>query len=409
MVAAEEKDERPLVASICGTYLKKEMQSLYRQIISLKRHRNLVLAERVENEEMFPFEPLIHMEKLVRPRLKGNFILRFWYKYVIKQWPPPRPINKEVRPYYPYDMVDLVRKHKPDVIHVYYGHKAVKYLEMLRACETPWVVSFHGVDVVKFIGEPGYAETLKEVFAEAELVMARSGSLLGRLEELGCPKDKLRMNRTPIPLDGIDFSRRTPPEDGNWRLVQACRLIAKKGIFTLLDALPKVIERWPDLKYCLAGIGPDEEHIKAAVAERGLEANVEMLGWLDQASLQAEYAKAHAFLHPSELTETNDQEGVPNSMLEAMAAGLPIVATLHGGIPEAVTDGEDGFLVPERSADELADAILRLLDGEGETLGRMSKRAAESVRERFGFEEQIANLEDVYEEARRGNSDTETA
>ncbi|MFT5856418.1 MAG: colanic acid/amylovoran biosynthesis glycosyltransferase [Verrucomicrobiales bacterium] len=398
MAAKGESDELPLVVSVCGTYLKKEMQSLYRQIISLQRHRNLVLAERIENAEMFPFEPVIQMEKLVRPRLRGNFILRFWYKYVVKQWPPPRPINKEVKPYYPYDMVDLIARHQPALVHVYYGHKAVKYLEMMRATGVPWVVSFHGVDVVKFIDEPGYAESLREVFREAQLVMARSGSLLDRLEELGCPKDKLRMNRTPIPLDGIESFERTPPRDGRWRLVQACRLIAKKGIFTLLDALPKVIEQWPDLKYCLAGVGPDRERIEAAVKERGLDRNVEMLGWLDQAGLQVEYAKAHAFLHPSELTETNDQEGVPNSMLEAMAAGLPVVATYHGGIPEAVTDGEDGYLVPERSADELAAAILKLLADE-EQMRKLSKRAAESVRKNFGFGDQIANLESVYEEA----------
>ncbi len=179
------------------------MQSLYRQIGSLQRHRNLVLAERIENLDLFPFEPIVEMEKLVRPRLRGNFILRFWYKYITRQWPPPRPINKEVRPYYPYDLVDLIKEHAPAIVHVYYGHKAVKYLEMMRAAGVPWVVSFHGVDVVKFIDQPGYAESLKQVFAEAELIMARSASLLGRLEELGCPRDKLRMNRTPIPLEGI--------------------------------------------------------------------------------------------------------------------------------------------------------------------------------------------------------------
>ena len=125
-MAAESEDQRPLVVSLCGTYLKKEMQSLYRQIASLQRHRNLVLAEQIENREMFPFDPVIQMEKLVRPRLRGNFILRFWFKHVIKQWPPPRPINKEVKPYYPYDMVDLIREHEPSLLHVYYGHKAVK-------------------------------------------------------------------------------------------------------------------------------------------------------------------------------------------------------------------------------------------------------------------------------------------
>lgn len=402
-MAAEPVDSRPLVASVCGTYLKKEMQSLYRQIVSLQRHRNLVFAEQIENHGMFPFEPVIKMTKLARPRLRGNFILRFWYKYITRQWPPPRPINKEVRPYFPYDLVDLIKAHAPALVHVYYGHKAVKYLEMMRAAGVPWVVSFHGVDVVKFISKPGYPERLKEVFQEAQLVMARSGSLLGRLEELGCPPEKLRLNRTPIPLDGIESSVRTPPADGQWRLVQACRLIAKKGIFTLLDALPDVVAVWPQLKFCLAGVGPDRDRIVAAISERGLGGNVEMLGWLDQAALQAEYARAHAFLHPSELTDTEDQEGVPNSMLEAMATGLPVVATYHGGIPEAVDDGGDGLLVPERSPRELGEAIMRLL-GDAELLARLSRRAAESVREKFGFDQQIAKLEAIYEEAREGHA-----
>ena len=136
-----------------------------------------------------------------------------------------------------------------------------------------------------------------------------------------------------------------------------------------------------------------------AIEARGLGGNVEMLGWLGQAELQAQYAGAHAFLHPSELTETEDQEGVPNSMLEAMASGLPVVATYHGGIPEAVSDGEDGLLVAERNPAQLAAAILKLL-ADGEMLARMSRRAAESVREKFSSEQQIDKLESIYEEAR---------
>ena len=107
---------------------------------------------------------------------------------------------------------------------------------------------------------------------------------------------------------------------------------------------------------------------------------------------------AHLFLHPSELTKESDQEGIPNSMLEAMATGLPVVATRHGGIPEAVTDGKDGLLVPEHSANELADAILSLLNDPGR-LGALSEAAADTVRTNFGAETQIARMEDVYFEA----------
>ena len=391
-------ESRPLVISLCGTYLKKEMQSIYRQIAGLKRFRTAVLAEKVSNPDLFPFEPVIEMERRQRPRPRGNFLLRFWYKHVIKQWPPRRPIVKEVVNFHPYNLLELTRELKPDLVHVYYGHKAVKHIWMLMESQVPFVISFHGVDVVKFIEEKYYLEKLRIAFKEAEIVMARSQSLLDRLRDLGCPEEKLRMNRTPIPLDGIRHFERTPPENGQWRLIQACRLIPKKGIFTVLDALPKVLRKYPSMKYLLAGIGPSREEIAEAVRVRGLSENVEMLGWLDQKKLRKSYEDSHIFLHPSQLTQEQDQEGVPNSMLEAMASGLPVVATYHGGIPEAVTSGSDGLLVPERSPEELGDALLQMM-GDPDLLASTSREAARSVRANFGFDTQIANLETLYQEA----------
>ncbi len=393
-----DKESRPHVISLCGTFLKPEMQSIYRQVIGLKRVRTTVYTQTHENAEMFPFEPVVTMQKLARPRLRGNFILRFWYKHVLKVWPPPFAINKEVKPYYPYDLVDLLKRDKPALVHVYYGHKAVHFHDMIRAWGGPFVVSFHGVDVSKFLGESDYAERLKRVFEEAKLVMARSQSLLDRLVQLGCPPEKLRMNRTPIPLEHLSATVRRPPADGQWRLVQACRLIQKKGILTTLKALAIVKEKYPQVRYVLCGEGPLKPKIEESVKKRGLEDNVELLGWLDQQQLLEQYRIAQMFLHPSEKTKEEDQEGIPNSMLEAMATGLPVVATLHGGIPEAVTNRQDGLLVPEKSPEELAAAILQLMDNASE-LERTSVAAAASVRANFGSEAQVAAMEDVYLDA----------
>lgn len=397
-MAERAADEKPLVASICGTFLKPEMQSIYRQVVGLQRTRTIVYTQSHENAEMFPFEPVIKLTRLMRPRPRGNFILRFWFKHVIKKWPPPFPINKEVEPYYPYDLVTLLRRDKPDLAHVYYGHKAVHYLEMLQAWGGPWVVSFHGVDVSKFLDVEGYMEKLRTVFAEAKLVMARSQSLLVRLEELGCPRAKLRMNRTPIPMGHLMAAVRQAPPNGEWRLVQACRLIQKKGIITTLKALAIVRESYPQVRYVLCGDGPLRDKIEETALQLGLRRNVELAGWLDQDGVQREYQRAHIFLHASEKTKAEDQEGVPNSMLEAMATGLPVVATLHGGIPEAVTSGSEGLLVPEKSPEELAHAILDVMNNDS-ALRHFSTNAAISVREKYGSESQIAALENIYREA----------
>ena len=387
----------PRLVSLCGTWLKPEMQSIYRQAVNLQRYENTVFTEQLQHPGLFPFPNLVAMDRLVRPRAKGNFILRFWFKHIIKQWPPPRSITTSPE-YHPYNLPFLLRNLQPALVHVYYGHKAVKYLDMLRAWGGPFLVSFHGVDVVKFTNDPAYVDSLQCVFKEARLVLARSQSLLDGLKALGCPPEKLRLNHTPIPLDSFPAAVRTAPEDGAWRLVQACRLIPKKGLFTTLEALRLVLPHFPKLKFVLCGTGPVQDEFLKKRDAMGLTASVEVPGWMDQPKLLEEYQRAHLFLHPSELTDTADQEGIPNSMLEAMATGLPVVATQHGGIPEAITHGLDGLLVPERSPRELAEAILSLLRAPA-LFTHFSEAAARTVRERFGLPANIAHLEDCYDEA----------
>ena len=402
---------KPLVASLCGTFLKPEMQSVYRQITGLKRYRTVVLTERRIHDDLFPFEPVVVMEKppaAVRTkrrkqRQRGNFIRRFYYKHLLKQWPPP----EKPRPPAPappliyddaYNLVDLLRQHQPQLAHVYYGHKAVKYLPMLRRWGGPLVVSFHGMDVREDVYKETDPATLAEVFAHATLVLGRSQSLLDRLAERGCPVAKLRLNRTAIPLAHLTTGVRRPPTDGRWIFLQACRLIAKKGLPTTLLAMRKVVDLYPDARLLVAGDGPLAEGMRAFGRELNLDANIEFLGWCSQERLADLYRRAHLFLHPSETTAAGDTEGVPNALLEAMATGLPSVATLHGGIPEAVTDGRDGLLVPEGAPEALAKAILRVITSD-ELLENLSSEALRSVAANFGSDGCLHALEDCYAEA----------
>ena len=103
-----------------------------------------------------------------------------------------------------------------------------------------------------------------------------------------------------------------------------------------------------------------------------------MRGFLCQWELCALYSESHAFVHPSELTADQNQEGIPNSMLEAMSTGLPVLATLHGGIPEAVETAKTGVLVAERDHCALSAAMLELA-AKSERLVTIGRAASESV------------------------------
>src|SRR5262249_11031843 len=121
-------------------------------------------------------------------------------------------------------------------------------------------------------------------------------------------------------------------------------------------------------------------------------------GFLSQEELRDEFYGAHIFLHPSELGKDGNQEGVPNAMLEAMASGLAVFATRHGGIPEAIENGVSGVLVNEGDHAELATALIhwtRL----PEEMSRLSRAGAAAVAARFDLAAQVRVLEEIYSEA----------
>ncbi|MGF1656419.1 MAG: glycosyltransferase [Verrucomicrobiales bacterium] len=391
---------RPLVVSLCGTFLKPEMQSVYRQVANLQNWRTIVYTEQRIEEERFPFEPVITLKKKSF-RARGNFLWRFYWKHLRGVWPPPGwepPLPP--RDFEFCDLVARLKQDQPEVLHIYYGHKARKYLPLVEKWGGPLVVSFHGVDVAAAQDKAEYAATWEELFQYAKVVMARSQSLLDKLKEMGCPNEKLVMNRTPIPMDHCVFQEKEPPADGQWRCIQACRLIAKKGLLTTLQALETVLPKRPGLQFLIAGEGPLHDKLKKEISRRGWQEQVQLLGWVDQKHLMELFSQCHFFLHPSETQASQDQEGIPNSMLEAMACGLPVVATWHGGIPEAMEHERDGLLVPERDPDALAAAILRLT-GEADFYQQSSRQAAKTVRERFALEQQIKAMERAYDRAAR--------
>ena len=414
--------ELPLVASLIGTFLKPEMRSVYRQLTGLRAFRTVVFTERCTHEEDFPFAPVVVMTrgapgpgvkrgpKFPRRRPHGNFVRRFYYKHLLGVWPPPVTVSAPslfpgalavVPPAEPYNLLPLLAEHRPALLHVYYGHKAVKFLPLLRRWPGPVVVSFHGLDAAdaaypKFPG--GAGEALPAVFDHARLVLARSQSLLDRLAALGCPPEKLRLNRAPVPLGDGPPRVVQPPTDGNWRLLQACRLIPKKGLATTLRAFREVVDNYPWARLTIAGDGPLAGELYTLAWDLGLGGHVDFPGWCSPGRLRALMTGVHLFVHPSETTAGGDQEGVPNALLEAMATGLPVVATVHGGIPEAVDHGHDGLLVPERDPHALAGAVLRLM-GDPVLLHALSRQAGVNTPLKFGATEQVKQLEDYYGEA----------
>ena len=374
------------MASYCTFFLKLEMQHIYRQITILRRTDTFVITKHRQNPDRYPF-PDIEQQ----PRPRRDPLTRAYLKYILRQ--PALRYRGELEV-----LLEILQRRQPDLLHIYFGNTGVHLLPLIETWPGVSLVSFHGMDVQERPEERGYATKLRQLLQLIPLVLVRSQSIAKKLMELGCPPEKIRLNRTGIPLDQFPWQQRVFPVDGEWRLVQACRLVPKKGLLTSLLAFARFRERFPRAKFWIAGEGPMRVEVEKAIGELGLDQAVSLTGFLAPTALNDLYASAHLFLHPSEVPPDANQEGVPNSLLEAMATGLPAAATYHGGIPEAVTDGTNGRLVAERDDQALTDALFEL-SGDAARYAEMSKAAADSVVENFDQRKSVAQLEEIYLEA----------
>src|SRR5947209_4645568 len=334
-----------VIASYCTTFLKREMLHIYRQVTSLQSYSTFVMTKAVQNAELFPFDDIELIDKPPRNPIRHGYL-----KYVAQR--PPIVYRGEFQM-----LSKLLDRRGADLMHIYFGHTGVHLLPFIERWNKPCVVSFHGADVATKSDIRDYGLKLQNLFHAVPLVLARCQSLADRLIELGCPPAKIRINRTGVPLKQFPFVRREAPSNGRWRLLQACRLIPKKGVATTLCSFAIFQKEFPHAELIIAGKGPLQAHLEELAEELGISGKVRFVGFVPQDELRELYNSSHLFVHPSETPPDQNQEGIPNSVLEAMATGLAVLGTRHGGIPEAVQHGRGGLLVEERDFEALANAM----------------------------------------------------
>jgi colanic acid/amylovoran biosynthesis glycosyltransferase len=287
-----------------------------------------------------------------------------------------------------------LRAARPALIHAHFGTDGLKILPLARALGVPLITHLRGYDVTLSkaaligSGRPtriGYALGRRSLTREGALFLAVSDALREKAVALGYPAE-----RTLTHYNGVDLDR-FRPGDGQREaglVLHVGRLVEKKGSAVLIEAMAGIA----GARLVVIGDGP----LRGAL-ERRAGPSVQFMGGLPPQEVAAWMRRASVLAAPSLTARDGDAEGLPNVVVEAAASGLPVVATRHSGIPEAVTDQETGLLVPEGDAAALAARIGALLGSDGlrREFGAAARRLAE---DRFDRTRQAARLEAIYDE-----------
>ena len=197
---------------------------------------------------------------------------------------------------------------------------------------------------------------------------------------------------------GVDIERygwRGLDERAPDRVVCVASLFEKKGHVDLIDALALLVERRPGVVLELVGDGPERDRIVRRARERGVERQVSMRGARSAEDVRATLAEARAFALPSVRLPSGRMEGIPVALMEAMASGLPVVATRLSGIPELVEDGVTGLLVEPHHPEQLAAALERLLADDA-LAAELSLNARRLVERSFSLTVEAGGLGDLF-------------
>lgn len=223
----------------------------------------------------------------------------------------------------------------------------------------PIGVGFYGYDLTREPRRRGRG-LYRRLFDEAALLLPNSSYLADRLRALGAPDAKVRVHRLgidPTRFAEVDRSARTGPV----RALAVGRFVEKKGLEVLLRAFAAA-NLGDAMSLRLVGDGPLRPKLEALACELGVAPRVEFAGWRSSAEVAGAMAEADLLVTPSVTAPDGDMEGLPVVILEAMATGLPVVATRHSGNPEIVEHGTTGWIVEEGSVAALADALREAVD-----------------------------------------------
>lgn len=297
-------------------------------------------------------------------------------------------------------LVRYFHDQRVDVVLAEYGPTAVSVRDACERAGIPLITHFHGWDAYSLPRQPDVARAYQDVFRYSSAIVGVSTHMVDALVELGAPRAKTNYNPCGATVRGAPASPASAPP----RFVAVGRMTPKKAPQVTLRAFSALLRGVPDARLDMIGDGPLLAECRQLVDALDIGRSVTLHGATPHDAVFDLLRQGRCFVQHSVIASDGDSEGTPVSLLEAMAIGLPVVATRHGGIRDVVEDGVTGLLVDEQDENGMTEAMARLATDPA-LAGRLGHAGAQAVASRWSMEHSLARLsaiiQDVYNQERR--------
>lgn len=366
-----------------GRYLPVTENWIFNQINNLKRYQTVVYCHGTANLDIYPVGK-IRSANWTFFNLAWNKIFKF----------------------YPWFILYLL-KDKPSLIHAHFGFSGYGFLKLKQMFQIPLITSFYGQDLSMLpVQSPQWKKRYTQLFEKGDCFLVEGNHMKQCLRQLGCPEEKIIVQHLGVDLNKIKFSARKLRKNQAIKILISASFREKKGVPLAVEALGIVKEKNPKLKLKLTIIGDspgnnsgvqEKTKILDQVKKYHLAKDINFLGYQPYSVFLEQLYKHHIFLSPSITASDGDTEGgVPVSLIEASASGMPVLSTTHCDIPEAILNGKSGYLTPERDPFALADK-LDFLVSHPKIWGEMGNAGRSHLGKNYNLKEQIKKLEKIYD------------
>jgi len=296
-------------------------------------------------------------------------------------------------------IIKLFRENNYKAIHSHYGTKAVEILPIAKWYNVPLAVSFHGADASRTLKIEQYRKKLPALFDYASAIIISS---MHMAENLGLEDWNDKVHVIPYGVNISDFknyneSNIPTTTAQKIKILHVGRIVGKKGVPDLVKVFQQLSGEYEQLELHLAGDGEEMEECRKLVEHYGLNGKVHLYGSVKHTKVRELLEESDIFVLNSRIDAQGDMEGTPNTILEAMCMGKPVVSTRHAGIPHVIEHGKNGLLADERDNRQLKDSIEMMIK-EPELRKKLGNEARKTIMESYSMDGMKEKIKTVFKD-----------